>query len=214
MVSRLVSIRRRGFTLIEVMVALMIMAIIAVTAWQGVDGIMRSRQASQERLDQTLRMGTVIAQWEHDLSALQDTGALPSALAFDGANLRLTRRTEQGVQLVVWSLRPGSNGGAGVLQRWAGTPVVGADELQEAWMRSQQFQGNEPGQVDALSGVTAWRLYCHQGSAWANCQSTGNVQGDSRIALPRGLRLVLSFAEGSGLAGDLTRDVALPPPYQ
>ena len=204
----------RGFTLIEVLVAMTIMAILAVMAWQGVDGIMRTRNASQARLDQTLRLGTVIAQWERDLAALQETSALPSALAFDGASVRLTRRAERGMQLVVWSLRPGAGGGAGVLQRWAGPPVTGVDELQEMWMRSQQFQGNEPGQVDALDGVVTWQLYCHQGTSWANCQSTGNVQDDARIALPRGLRLVLSFAEGSGLAGELTRDVALPPSFQ
>ena len=100
--------RRRGFTLIEVLVAMTIMAILAVMAWQGVDGIMRTRNASQARLDQTLRLGTVIAQWERDLAALQETSALPSALAFDGASLRLTRRAERGMQLVVWSLRPGA----------------------------------------------------------------------------------------------------------
>ncbi len=207
-------LRPRGFTLIEVLVAMMIMAILAVMAWQGVDGIMRTRNASQERLDRTLRVGTVIAQWEQDLAALQDTTALPSAFAYDGSSVRLTRRSAQGVQLVVWSLRLGANGGAGVLQRWAGAPVTHVDELQDVWMRSQQFQGSEPGQVDAITGVAAWQLYCHQGTAWANCQSTGNVQDDARIALPRGLRLVLSFAEGSGLSGDLVRDVALPPPYQ
>ena len=206
--------RLRGFTLIEVLVAMMIMAVLAVMAWQGVDGIMRTRNASQARLEQTLRVGTVIAQWEQDLAALQETSALPSALAFDGANLRLTRRSPLGMQLVVWSLRPGAGGGPGVLQRWAGPPVTGVDELQEAWLRSQQFQGNEPGQVDTLTGILAWQLYCHQGTSWANCQSTGNVQEDARVALPRGLRLVLSFAEGSGLAGELTRDVALPPSFQ
>jgi general secretion pathway protein J len=37
----------RGFTLIEVLVAMSVMAIMAVMAWQGVDGIVRARDASQ-----------------------------------------------------------------------------------------------------------------------------------------------------------------------
>ena len=34
----------RGFTLVEVLVALLVMAVMAGMAWQGVDGIVRSRR--------------------------------------------------------------------------------------------------------------------------------------------------------------------------
>ena len=37
----------RGFTLVEVLVAMLVMAIMAVMAWQGVDGVVRARAASQ-----------------------------------------------------------------------------------------------------------------------------------------------------------------------
>ena len=43
------SFRDRGFTLVEVLVALVVMATLAVMAWQGVDGIVRTRDASQAR---------------------------------------------------------------------------------------------------------------------------------------------------------------------
>jgi len=92
--------RHAGFTLVEVLVALMVMALLAVMAWQGVDGILRTRQASQTRLDQVLRLNTVLAQFEQDLHELQDTQVVP-ALAFDGGTLRLTRRSERCLQLVV-----------------------------------------------------------------------------------------------------------------
>ena len=209
----------RGFTLVEVLVAMMIMAILAIMAWQGVDGIVRAREASQARLEQTLRLNTVIAQWEQDLALLQDTSVAP-ALTFDGASVRLTRRAEGGVQLVVWSLRPGADAaqaGAGLL-RWAGPAVTGSGELQEGWLRSQQFQGVEPGQLRTLPGVSQWQLYCFRGNAWSNCQSSGDLASPApgasaapRQALPSGVRLVLGFAEGSGMNGSLTRDVALGP---
>ena len=77
----------RGFTLVEVLVAMMVMAILAVMAWQGVDGIVRARDASQSRLEQTLRLNTVMAQWEQDLASVQDSKVVP-ALSFDGATLR------------------------------------------------------------------------------------------------------------------------------
>ena len=49
-----------GFTLIEVLVAMTVMAVMAMMAWQGVDGIVRARDANQSRLEQTLRLNSVI----------------------------------------------------------------------------------------------------------------------------------------------------------
>ena len=92
--------RAGGFTLIEVLVAMTVMAVMAMMAWQGVDGIVRARDASQQRLEQTLRMNSVIGQWEQDLDAIQESAAVPT-LSCDGSTIRLTRRAQGGLQLVV-----------------------------------------------------------------------------------------------------------------
>jgi general secretion pathway protein J len=219
-------IATRGFTLVEVLVALVIMALLAGMAWQGVDGIVRTRDASQARLEQTLRLNTLLAQWEQDLAAVQRTNAVPG-LAFDGASLRLTRRAARGLQVVVWSRVPGADGtpASASWMRWSSPAVTTSSELQELWLRTQQFQGNEPGQLKALTGLAQWQVYCYRGNAWSNCQSSGDVvaaaapaaSGASapaaREALPSGVRLVLEFAEGSGFSGNLTRDVALGPQW-
>jgi prepilin-type N-terminal cleavage/methylation domain-containing protein len=60
-----------GFTLIEVLVAMTVMAVMAMMAWQGVDGIVRARDANQSRLEQTLRLNSVIGQWEQDLALIR-----------------------------------------------------------------------------------------------------------------------------------------------
>lgn len=205
--------RQRGFTLIEVMVAMVIMAIMAVMAWQGVDGIVRTRNASQQRLETTLRLNTVIAQWDQDLASHQDTaGVVPGEVTCDGASVRITRRTPEGVQLVVWTLRPADNNTSN-WERWAGPAVTTSGELSDSWLRSQQLQGNEPGSLRTLTGLSGWQVYFYRGNAWANCQSTGEpvVEGTRTVttALPDGVRVVLSFAPGSGVNGDLTRDTLL-----
>jgi general secretion pathway protein J len=212
--------RGGGFTLIEVLVAMVIMAIMSLMAWQGVDGIVRSRDSNQIRLERTLRLETVIAQWEQDLASLQETGNVVPALACDGQNVRLTRRTADGIQVVIWSLRPDDRGG-NVWQRWAGPAVTTTRGLQDVWLRTQQFQGNELGQLRTLSGLEQWQVYFFQGNAWANCQSTGDVNvptapkpaaaGVPVTLLPTGVRLVLGFAPGSGLVGNLTRDTLIAP---
>ena len=218
MTSRL---RRRGFTLIEVLVAMVVMAIMSLMAWQGVDGIARARESNQVRLEQVLRLETVIAQWEQDLASIQNTAAVPT-LSCDGQSVRLVRRAEGGLQVVVWALRPDTQGS--VWQRWAGPVVTTTRNLQESWFRTQQFQGSEPGQLRALAGLEDWHVYFFQGTAWANCQSTGDVvalpttpaasaptPGPQRVLLPSGVRVVLGFAPGSGLAGNLVRDTIIAP---
>jgi general secretion pathway protein J len=210
--------RHRGFTLIEVLVAVVIMAIMSLLAWQGVDGIVRARDSNQVRLEQTLRLETVIAQWEQDLASLQETTAVPPSPATarrcaSPAGPRAACRWSPG--------RCAPTARSAMWQRWAGPPVTTTTALQETWLRTQQFQGSEPGQLKALTGLDQWQVYFFQGNAWANCQSTGNVAarlgrrgtgtGRVRQALPDGVRLVLAFAPGSGLNGSLVRDTLLAP---
>jgi len=210
--------RERGFTLVEVLVAMMIMAILAAMAWQGVDGIVRTRAASQGRMEQLLRVNTVLAQFQQDLEAAQDSGALPQPLpSFDGLSLRLTRRTPEGLQLVVWSLR------GGTWLRWAGPAVTTAGALQDQWMTSQQFLGNETGQLRTLTGITEWQAYCFRGNGWSNCQSSAGNDASAPAggaSAPqqqvdndplKAVRVVLTFGEGSGFNGSVTRQIALGP---
>jgi general secretion pathway protein J len=208
----------RGFTLIEVLVAMFIMAILAVMAWQGVDGIVNARTASQGRIEQLLKLNTVLAQFQQDLESMQDSGALPQPMpSFDGISMRLTRRTEKGLQLVVWSLR------GGTWLRWEGTPVTTTQALQDQWMNSQQFIGNESGQLRTITGITEWQSYCFRDNAWSNCQSSAGTNTVGATPPPgaasapvsadplKALRVVLSFGQGSGFNGSVTRDIALGP---
>jgi general secretion pathway protein J len=194
----------RGFTLVEVLVALMIMAVLSTMAWQGIDGIVRARDISQAQLDRSLRLNTVMSQWDQDLAALFDTNAVPN-LSFDGSNLRLVRRADAGVQLVAWSRR-----GEQWL-RWAGPVVTRVAELQQSWLRSQQLLGDEGGQLVLLEGVTDLRIEFFRNNGWSNPQSSGDVApaapgsgAPQREASLTGVRLVLAFGEQR-----LTRDVAL-----
>ena len=149
--------RSAGFTLVEVLVALLAMALLASLAWQGLDSVLRTRDASREAIDRTTRLATVLTQWEQDLLAVHDTGVVP-ALAFDGQTLRLTRRTEGGVSLVAWSVR------TGLWQRWASLPMTRAGQLQETWLGHMQMQGSEPGHLTVAQETSEWQIYFHRGN--------------------------------------------------
>ena len=206
-----------GFTLVEVLVALLAMAILSGFAWQAIDGLMKSRDAGRESVDRTTRLATVLTQWERDLLAVHDSLAVP-ALAFDGQTLRLTRRVDGGVAVVAWSVR------GGVWQRWAGPALVRVGDLQESWLRSQQMLGNEAGHVRVAEGASEWQVYFHRGNEWSNAQSSGDlalpaaapagpataasaaVAAPARETLPNAVRLVITL-DGR----KLTRDIALGP---
>ena len=204
----------RGFTLVEVLVALVVMAIGAGLAWQGLDGMLRAREGSKAVLDRTLRVNTIVVQWEQDLAALRDVGGSVPALSFDGQTLRLVRQAEGGVALVAWAVRGGQ------WQRWAGPAVTRVGDLRESFERSLQLLGNEPGQLN-LVPASEFNVFFFRGNAWTNAQSTGDlVQAPaapasgasapplavSREQLPSAVRLVITLD-----GGVLTRDVALGP---
>ncbi len=167
---RAVAARRRagGFTLVEVLIALLLMALLTGMAWQALDGMLRARDASREVIDRTSRLATVLVQWQQDLQSIVDTEQVPP-LAFDGQTLRMTVRDAAGVALVAWSVR------GGVWQRWTAPPAVRAGELREHWLRSQQLLGNEPGHLTVAEGATQWQLYYSRGGQWSNAQSTGDL---------------------------------------
>lgn len=216
----------RGFTLVEVLVALFIMAVLAMMAWRGIDALVRSRDGAQGNAQQILLLSTTVNQWEQDLAQLQRTPGVP-ALKFDGAALRLTRRAKDGMVLVVWMMQ------GDTLYRWASPATSRVAELQEWWMRSQQWSGIRDGALPMLSQLSEWQVYYfRQGdNTWSNAQSSAgrsnatppagtpappgdtgdgstppDTTSDEEDAdqLPQGVRLVLRLP-----AGALTRDVLL-----
>lgn len=219
---------QRGFTLIEVLVSLLILAVLAATAWKGMDGISTARQVADENLKQTLRLQSVMTQFEADLGQIMDM-QIVDGMQFDGAHLRMTRRINEGVQVVVWYVQSNR------LFRWASPVTTKVGELQKYWISSYQLQGREPGTLTALKGVERWQVYCFRGGSMSNCQSSGDLsqQGRpstgpvggatgaapaptqlNRFSLPNAVRCQLTLGGGSGFAGTLTRDVMLAPQPQ
>lgn len=85
----------RGLTLIELLVALALMAVLTTLSWRVLDGMTRTQQQTQEHADSSQQWQVALAQWQTDLDALQESGVQP-ALDFNGRVLRLTRRAPTG----------------------------------------------------------------------------------------------------------------------
>ncbi len=180
-----------GFTLIEVLVAISVMALMALMAWRGLDSMLRTQTGLQTRADDIRTLQAGLAQWQTDLDQLSEHKGIAS-WDWDGKVLRLTRRspvsadsapdqgTSEAVQVVAWTWRndPARPGGDD-WQRWASPALHTRAAWQDAWQQAQVWsQTPTPEsltrqiQIHPLAG---WQLFVHRGGAWANPLSSDAV---------------------------------------
>jgi general secretion pathway protein J len=82
--------RARGFTLVELLVAISILAIVAVLGWRGLDGIMRARFALTAQMETTRGMQLAFAQMQSDSEHIADAGLIGARPYLQVDNDRMT----------------------------------------------------------------------------------------------------------------------------
>ncbi|WP_211442328.1 PulJ/GspJ family protein [Collimonas humicola] len=69
-VSRKLKSGSRGFTLVELIIAVTILAMVAILGWRGLDGIVRSRISLTAEMEQTRGMQLTFAQLQSDCAQI------------------------------------------------------------------------------------------------------------------------------------------------
>jgi general secretion pathway protein J len=236
--SYLHRLQQAGFTLVELLVAIVIMALLALLSWRGLDGMTRVQTATQTNTDGVLALQAGLSQWQTDLDALVVQANVPtvSGLDYDGQVLRLTRRyaetgedtknttNDDSIRVVAWSQRSVEVGtGTGATNktqwlRWQSAPVKTRAELQAAWLQAKQWassatEADKKGEV-IVATIDKWQMFYYRNNAWSNALSSADVDalipGSNAPALPEGIRLVLTLASGQALVGVITRDWVSP----
>ena len=217
----------RGFTLIELLVALAAMALMAGLSWRGLDGMTRAQAQIQQRADAVLTLQAGLTQWSADLDALVQLPRTPT-LDWDGRGLRIVRRSTvrpgDGLLVVAWSRR--NVNGTDQWLRWQSPPQFSRGALQTAWERAAQWAQN-PGDAEKrdevrITPLAQWQIFYFRGNSWTNPLSSDNASApaapirgapqavDTDLALPDGVRLVLTLPAGEAIQGILTRDWVRP----
>lgn len=218
--------RARGFTLVELLVALFAMALLAVMSWRGLDGMTRAQSQTQSRADEVLVLQVGLAQWTADLDALIQLPQF-TALDWNGRVLRLTRRGTDsaagGVSVAAWTRR--SVNGTPTWLRWQSPPLANRGQLDEAWQMADiwsQNPGDQQRQREvAVTPLEEWTIFYYRSDAWTNPLSSDATAsalpaglaapaGARTAVIPDGVRLVLTLPAGHALAGTLTRDWVRP----
>lgn len=137
--------REQGLALLEVIVALVIMALVGLMAWRGMDAMIRGREVIDRRANQDADYSQLVRQFERDcqsvlgkdeLSALGNSqaaaaGGSVSSVAAGAKNIWFLRRYRQD-GLDAWLVAGYGMGPAG-LQRWTSRPLMQRSEAGALW---------------------------------------------------------------------------------
>lgn len=182
-----------GFTLVEVLFALAILALMAALTWRGIDGMTRAQAATDQSADSTLALQAGLTQWRADLDAIAswpipaagtpgNASAAPltiqRSLDWNGSTLRLTRTDAispaAGLRVVAWTRQSAT----GWWLRWQSAPFTTLQAWTAAWNAAAQW-GQEAGlsgldsntgggQAVAIVRINDWQLYYFRNNAWTN----------------------------------------------
>jgi len=160
----------RGLTLVELLVAIAVLAIISVLGWRGLDVITRTRLILNEELAQTRDLQLVFAQLQIDCANAVDADTLAGArpMLIEANRLTLARRLQPeaqagALQLVTWRWRDS------LLTREETPPTRDLNQLARDW---QLAQNGSASAVKLHSGVQQMvlRVWTDDGAGWRTWQ--------------------------------------------
>jgi general secretion pathway protein J len=175
-----------GFTLVELLVALTILALVSLLSWRGLDGVVRARDAAGATQDRTFAVTAALDQMAIDLR-----NAAP-------VNVTLSSQTD----------------GSAVLQfvRSLADPAGAQRDASVQWRLANQqlVRGTREGTAEefsqpALANVQSFTVRAYINGQWidaaqvagSNAQGQGQAQGQAQAIGPvQGIAVVVGLNEG------------------
>ncbi len=196
--------RQRAFTLVELLVAISILALVAVLGWRGLDGIVRARVALTAQLEATRGMQLAFAQMQSDCEHLSRPELLQGRPYLLAGPDRITlvrdvylENEPSRIQVVAYRVRDG------VLTRRESLATRDLIQLDVLWKAAISDSDSTP-PVALQSGVMAMQTQTWENNAWhvagqpdsqADQQQPQQPRPAPLVALPpTGLQVALQLA--------------------
>ena len=186
-------IRRRhaGFTLLELIVAIAIFAIMAVMAYGGLDSVLNQRRAVEQRLDHIAQLQKAYMRLRADFQQVRnrpvrDPFGDESPALYVTPSAPVLEFTRGGWRNPTFQPRS--------TQERVSYHVADGKLLRDSWRVLDRVQGAEPAELIVLEGVTeiTWRFYGSSGqweTNWPPLTQLGSAAAD--IAPPTALEITL-----------------------
>ena len=190
---------RLGFTLVELLVAISILAIVAVLGWRGLDGIVRARSALSEQMETTRGMQLAFAQLQSDCEHIVEPGTINQRPRLLTGTDRITMVREvftenQPARLQVVSYRILN----GTLVRRESNLTRDLAQLDALWQAAGS-DADTSGGVTLQGGLTGMQVLVWQNGGWRQAVTTTNANaalvqqstGTTQALEPTGLQVAL-----------------------
>ncbi len=185
---------RRGFTLLELLVAITVLSIVSIIAWRGLDSLVNTRARLDPEAEEVRALLTLFGQVERDLAHV----AIPTLFALSGPAVRLSID---------------SDGQVLELTRMAPTREVDASALQTVMYRvtdsalwrqstppSRTFgsaDSDKLSNVKMLGGVKALRVRLWRDrQGWVDPATMDASAPPDTLAVPPGLEFTIERSDG------------------
>jgi general secretion pathway protein J len=174
---------QRGMTLIELLVAIGILAFVATLGWRGLDSITRARASLNQELEQTRGMQLAFAQLQSDCANVVDTKLLDGRqpVVIGSGRITLARNVHLDgqptrVQLVTYRLNEGS------LSREESAATRDLKQLDMFWQLAQDGANALP--LALQSGVEGMRLrvWSDDGRGWRSWDQAAGASSSAPMS--------------------------------
>jgi len=197
--------RLRGFTLLELLVAIAVLAIVSIIAWRGLDSLVKTRERLEPAGTDARALLAAFGQFERDLAQI----ARPEFFGLTDTPVQVRLAASGPVLEIVRIAAPGAEGGSTRVQTifWRVGDGYLLRQSSPAVTTLGPISSEQLGSVRLLADVKAIRVrvWREGNSAWSDALDPANsgapvappgTPGAIVVPLPQGLELTIERADG------------------